>query len=81
MSAFRVYTSSLVPDQDIKTEGLTLMIIESGHIICLTSHPEVNNLLRKLTERNPVNILSREEQDFTSQDANSYQRLSCMIPS
>ena len=30
----------------------------------------------KLKERNPVNILSREEQDITSQDANSHQRLS-----
>ena len=76
MSAFRVYTSSLVPYQDLKTEGLTLMIIESGHINCLTSHPEVN---KKLKERNPVNILSGEEQDFNNQDANSHQRLSCKI--
>ena len=75
MSAFRVYTSSLVPYQDLKTEGLTLMVIESCHINCLTSHPEVNNL-KKLKERNPVNILSREEQDFSSPDANGHQRLS-----
>ena len=40
------------------------MIIESDHINCLTSHPEFN---KKLKERKSVNILSREEQDFTSQ--------------
>ena len=32
MSAFRAYTSSLVPYQDLKTEGLRLMIVESIHI-------------------------------------------------
>ena len=52
------------------------MFIKLGHINCLTSHPEVYNLLKKLTERNPINILSREDQDFTSQDANRHQRLS-----
>ena len=69
------YTSSLVPYQDLKIEGLTLMIIESGHINCLTSHPEVNNLLKKLKERNSINILSWEEQDFSSPDASGAQRL------
>ena len=76
MSAFRVYISSLVPYQDIETEGLTLMIIRSGHINCLTSLPEVNNILKKFKERNPVNFPSREEQNFSSPDANGHQRLS-----
>ena len=44
MSAFRVYTSSLVPYQDLKIEGLTLMIVESGHINCAMSHPEIREL-------------------------------------
>ena len=43
MSAFRVYTSSLVLYQDLITEGLT-MIVESGHINCAMSHPEVREL-------------------------------------
>ena len=52
---------------------------------CKTFNPEVVCLddeerhfwTLKLKERNPVDILSREEQDFTSQDANSNKRLSC----
>ena len=43
MSAFRVYTSSLVPYQNLKTEGLALIIVESGHINCAMWHPEVNS--------------------------------------
>ena len=77
MSALRVYTSSLVPYQNLKTEGLTLMTIELGHINCLTSQPKVNKLLNNLKERNPINILSREGQDFSSPDASGHQRLSC----
>ena len=46
VSDFGVYTSSLVPYQDFKTEGLAIMIVESGHIKCAMSHPEVNNYVR-----------------------------------
>ena len=46
MSAYRVHTLSLVPYQDLKTEGFTLMIVDSGHINCAMSHSEVR-VLRK----------------------------------
>ena len=44
-------------------------------LVCLDDE-ESHFWTLKLKERNPVNILSREEQDITSQDANSHQRLS-----
>ena len=47
---------------------------------CATSHPKVNKLLSEKKERNPINILSREEQDFSHQDASGQQRLSWNLP-
>ena len=47
MSAFRVYTASLVPYKDLNTEGLRLRIVESGYINCATSYPEVSNYVKK----------------------------------
>ena len=49
MTAFRIYTSSLVPYKDLKTEGLTLMIDESGHINSAMSHPELRELRKRTT--------------------------------
>ena len=48
MSAFRIQTSSSVPYQDSKTEGLTLMIVESGHIICAMSQQEVRKIRKSV---------------------------------
>ena len=48
MSAVRVYSISLVPYEDLKTEGLTLMIVESGHTNCGMSKPEVRDLRRSV---------------------------------
>ena len=50
-----VYTSSLVPYQDLQTEGSTLMIIDSGHINCVMSHPEVLELHESVL---PCHLLS-----------------------
>ena len=55
MSAFRVYTSSLVPYQDLETEGLTLMIVESGQVNHAMSHPEVRKLRKSVL---PCHLLS-----------------------
>ena len=38
---------TLTSNQDLKTEGLSLMIVESGHINCAMTHPEVNNYVRQ----------------------------------
>ena len=48
MSALRIYTSSLVPYKDFKTEGPTLMIAESGHINCAMSRTEVRELRKSV---------------------------------
>ena len=48
MSAFRLFTSSLVPYKHLKTEGLKLMIVESGHINCAMPHPEVRELRKSV---------------------------------
>ena len=44
-------------------------------------HFESSLLSKKLKERNPVNILSREDLDFANQDANSHQRQSWQLES
>ena len=48
MSAFCAYTSALVSYQDLETEGLTLMIVETGHINCAMSHAEVRELRKSV---------------------------------
>ena len=70
--------------QDLKTEGFTLMILESGHMNCAMSHPEVRELRKSVLACHLLSaynryILSERDQKHIL-EKHKFHRIRCNWP-